>query len=382
MLKKTILYSAILFCLIALGLQSCYKEKFDFKNLNDTVALSPNIGIPIAYGSLSLSDLIKKNSKYISDSIDPVGDKIIELVFDSVFQTYKASQFLQSPQIGSLVKRFALGNVKVADQQSDANITFNNLLTDNFSTTIQNYYIGIAGTKTDATGPNNYTPNNTSYSINKFGNLAWVYALTGTVSITVTNNYAVPIQFRMLLQTDLSIVNKGVVNTDVWIAPGASATRSQNVTSQYISNLIMYKFTNLSLNAQNGATVNMNDQLLINCQLANLTASGGKVSSAQAISIDSTIWFSINTYKGKKITQMDVYSGILDYDINSQVAGLSITATMPYVKKNGIPLVTTQNTIVGTTSRQINLAGYSMDLSQKDSVNPVTPWNSLKSKFL
>jgi len=381
-MNKEKYYKILLISLLisVIGLQSCYRDKFDFSNLNDTAELSPHIGLPVAYGELSLRDLVKERKdtiEYYTEGQEV--DTMIKLIYniDTISQ-YKASEFLKPPVIEPVSKTVQLGVLTIDDQNSDTSITFNKFVTDNFLPADLTYYNSLGANANVASKNGSQYP---AYNLNKFGGIAWVYTLTGDVIMTITNNYKVPLSCKILLQTDLSLVGEGTKTigtfdfTTTPIPPLSTASDTISVNGYKISSLISYKFSNVTLGAKNPATISMNDKMFLTLQLANLQVTSGKaVIPSQSLKKDTTVWFALDTYKGKKLTRLDVHSGVLNFDITSKIPGLNITLSLPTVKKNGVKVSNTfAFTGAGKISKEWDLSGFSMDLS----TNKTQPYNSL-----
>jgi len=384
-MNKQICHKLLLISLIVstIGFESCYRDKFDFSNLNDSAEFSPHIGLPVAYGELTLRNLVKERKdtiKYYHEDPDPDNDSMIKLIYtiDTISQ-YKASEFLKPPQIEPVSKTVQLGVLKIDDQNSDTSITFTNFVTDNCLASDVAYYSGL--TESDAVSAKfgtQYPP----YNFKKFGGIAWVYTLTGDVNMTLSNDFDVPLSCKVLLQTDLSLIGEGTQTigtfdfTKTPIPAHTFATKTIPVNGFKISSIITYKYSDVLLGAKASGPVGMNKKLSMTLQLANLQVTAGKAAiPSQSLKKDTTIWFNLDTYKGKKLTQLDVYKGIMNFDITSKIPGLNITLTLPNVKKNGVKVTNTFNfTGAGKISKAWDLSGFSMDLS----ANPLQPYNSLR----
>ena len=387
-MNKFVKYKILLISLIIIsfGFQSCYKDKFDFSNLNDSIQLSPNIGVPIAYGELSFRDMVKEKKdtiEYYTEGTDK--DELVRFIYNiDTISKFKASEFLKPPLMEPITKSVKLGVLTIDNQAADATIAFDKFVKENLSLNDYNYYNNL--------GPNGNAVIKTgigasSYPLDFFGTIGWVYTLSGDVVITLTNNYNVPLSCKLILQTDLHMI--GVVPpiqtvgtfdfTKKPIPPGGSATDTVKLNAFKISNILSYKFSNITLGAKNPVTIDMSKTLGIGVELAKLKVKSGKAAiPAQSINKDTVMWFTVDTYKGKKLTRLDVYKGVLNFNVSSMIPGMNVTLTLPNVKdmKTG---KTVSSTFVFTDAapsitKSWDLSGYSMELDH----NPKQPYNSLQ----
>lgn len=381
MIAKKYTNISIIFLVASLFLlQSCYKDKFDFSNLNDTITLAPNLGVPVAYGELTMRDLAKPKKdtiQYYTEGNDI--DTLIKFIYNiDTIQNYRALEFLKPPKIEPISRTVKLGVLTIDNQNSDTSLTFNKFVSDNFSVADYNYYDGIKGVASDVVSKSG--SQDSTYNLNKFSAIAWVYTLTGKVRLTISNTFKVPLKCKVHLQTGLSLYEtKDIADfdfTDVAIQPGQSVTKSVDVNGVKISSQISYKFSDVTLEAKNPATINMNDKMYLTLELADLKVSAGKatIPTQSLPKGDTSMYFMIDTYKGKKLTRLDVHSGILNFDVTSKIPGLSLTLTLPDVKKGGKVVKNTFSfTGAGKLSKTWDLSGFSMDLSK----NPAQHYNSM-----
>ena len=383
-MNKIVYHNILLISFLGLifGSQSCYKDKFDFSNINDTAVLSPNMGIPVASGELSFSDLVKEKKdtlEYYHEGSDPQADLMVRLVYNiDTISKYKASEFLKPPLIEPVTKTVQLGVLAIDNQNSDTSITFTKFVSDNCASGDVAYYSGLKSGDPVATKYGTQYP---PYILNKFGGIAWVYTLTGDVKMTLTNYFDVPLSCKVTLQTDLSLIGEGTQTigtfdfTGTPIAPGTSATKTISVNGYKISSTINYKYSDVTLGAKASGPVGMSKKLYTALQLANLKVTAGKASlPSQSLNRDTLIWFTIDTYKAKKLTQLDVYKGVMNFNITSKIPGLYISLSSPAILKNGDSLKTTFNfSSAGKISKDFDLSGYSMKLA----TNPKQRYNSL-----
>jgi hypothetical protein len=365
---------------LALGLQSCYKDKFDFNNINDNAVFSPQLGLPVAYGNVTLRNLVtarKDTLEFYNEGQDV--DTMIRLVYNiDTISKYKASQFLKPPRIEPFTKVIKMPALTIPDQNSDVNIPFGTFLTDNFPNSV-GYYTTAINNPLDLVQKSQ--DQSKIYQFPSFGSITWVYPLTGTIIMTLTNNYNVPLTTDISVETNLSAIGQGVTLIKTFhfnkIQPGATAKDSIDVSGIYVSNVITYKFINSYLEAYH-TDISMNNTLGMSLKLGNLTINSGKaVIPAQVdskfTSADTTIYFTLDTYKGKKLTLIDVYKGALQFNF-SIVPGMNLTLDLPSVLKNGKSVSISTNVLTPKDTLQIiDISGYSMNLA----TNPSQPYNSI-----
>ena len=361
-----------------MGLQSCYKDKFDFKNINDTAVFSPNLGLPVAYGQVTLRNLVKARKDTL-ELYQETGsnDTLIRLVYniDTISQ-YKASQFLKPPKIAPIERSIKMPGLVIPDQNNDTTISFNSFVTTNFPSKL-NYYSTIT-----TVVPVNQSLQEASKPIpfTKFGTITWVYTLTGKVILSLTNNFDVPLTTDVAVVANLSVIQLPLNTIGTFhfssIQPGQTAHDTIDISGSKVSNVITYEFKNTILESKT-TSINMNKTLGISIVLGSLSINAGKAIIPPQVntflSKDTIIFFTLDTYKGKKLTQLDVYKGSLQFSF-SYIPGMNLTLELPSVVRYGQPVSISTSVINPKDSLQLkDLSGYSMDLS----TNPSQRYNSL-----
>ena len=372
-------------------LQSCYKDKFDFSNMNDTVELSAQMGLPVAYGSLTLRDLIKAKKDTIELYREGEGDTLIRFVFNiDTIKKYRAVDFFRPPVLAPITRTIPLGVVSLDTQNSDDSISFNTFIRNHFSQVDTLYYDGIKGISTNVLAK--VGSKNARYNFKYLPNISWVYTLTGDVNIKLTNTYAVPLSCKIDLKTDLTGLNEGTPSIGIFdftaspkgkgpIAPGTSQTITVPVVGFKISSKIFYEITDVSFGAKNPAKIGMNDKLFMGLELANLKVSSGvaKIPSQKKPIKTDSIWFdllAIQEGKTKKIKQIDVLNGILNFDITSKIPGLIINMKLPSAKdaKGDTVKLSYSFPQPGTIHKEWDMSSCKLFLDK----NPLKPYNSLQ----
>jgi hypothetical protein len=78
------------------GLTSCFDSNYDLNNISDDFELTPGIAIPLAYGSLTLENILNE-----IDSVDFVKqfpeDSLLYIIYSKNLLSYKASEVIDIP---------------------------------------------------------------------------------------------------------------------------------------------------------------------------------------------------------------------------------------------------------------------------------------------
>ncbi len=88
-------FRGILFFLFILGLNSCFDDHWDLDRISDEIEINPGIAAPLAYGILSIDDLINKFDT--AGRVKKFEDSLLYLVYKKELMSYKASEILNIP---------------------------------------------------------------------------------------------------------------------------------------------------------------------------------------------------------------------------------------------------------------------------------------------
>ena len=99
-MKRKNIYRIIIGIFIAgsiLGFNSCLDDTWDFDKLSDEILLTPELATPVAYGSLSLKDLLNEVDS-AGDLVEEFDDSLLYIAYSQDLFSYPASDVVTLPE--------------------------------------------------------------------------------------------------------------------------------------------------------------------------------------------------------------------------------------------------------------------------------------------
>jgi hypothetical protein len=80
---------------ILFGLTSCLDKKYDFNNISNEVEITPGFAAPLAYGTLTLDNILKKLDS--TGFVNQYDDSLLYIIYSKNLISLKASEFITIP---------------------------------------------------------------------------------------------------------------------------------------------------------------------------------------------------------------------------------------------------------------------------------------------
>jgi hypothetical protein len=93
--KRAFLFSGIIFISLLVFMVSCMDDRYDFSKISDEMEINPVISAPIAYGSVSIADVLDKSNG--EDFIREFDDKLLYLCYSDELISLRASEVIDIP---------------------------------------------------------------------------------------------------------------------------------------------------------------------------------------------------------------------------------------------------------------------------------------------
>lgn len=381
-------------------LTSCLKDKFQTDNLSTEVQWNPNLAAPLAFGKLQLLDMVKNvesNNFLIEfEKEPPSNDSLIKIVvrIDSIF-TLKTEEFLKLPIIEPINKRESLGEIKIDnyDPGVATPITMSELVTELYSTPDQATISSYAGSDNVIAS----MPADPSRSMQprafdgRYDVLEWVEFSNGQLIINVENQFACPVQFELVILTGNDINSLAPIGSidftttasgnPFYMIPGERREKPFDLNGVILRSTIGYRIENMTLGgASYPVNINLADRLLIYPSTQDVRAIRGvAMIPTQKFSMDTTTFFTVDTYEGKEIFGLDVKKGSISYALESFLqTPMEVEISFPTITKGSDTLSKiTPMGIATNIQSSWNLAGYNIDLTK----NPAQRFNSLPARI-
>lgn len=370
--KHKFLFSLLFFG--AMFLTSCMKEEYDFNKFSKQASISPSFKLPVAFGTLTLSNAVKPRE----DTLIFNDDGTIKLIFrkDSLF-SLDVQDVVTIPDPAPQSNTRQVGPLLMPDLQYPGGLTLDEV-SQNLAPAIRSYLVANSGSST--TFPAIPAQSAGTYNLPVFSNFTQVVVSTGSISITFTNNFPVQVSFNLGLknQSDNSPVGGDFVFSNV--PAGGNQTQTVDISGVSVSNQLAFDLKNFSSpgSGGNNVSINLNDSLKLFIASQNVRVlSGTTVLPDQFIYAD-TDQVDVDPDPGIEITYVEIATGQVDYTVSSGFGeGVVLRVVLPTASLNGdtlrynIPLAGN-----GTSTSSLSLNNVHLDLTS----DPAQPFNRFPFK--
>ncbi len=365
---------------VTLLLTSCFKDDYNFDNL-DLENYNPAVAAPIVNTRLTLHDLVEETINSDSSIISIDEDSLLWVTYSSrLFQMGMSDLFSISDQ--NINESFTMDEFTISDINENVSVTMGDVVS-NFAEPERSTILGADG----STAPFPAIPAQSGgeHSAGTFSEFSSVDFASGTLTITVTNNWPIDItnlQIQILNSDDSPI---GTVTYPI-ITAGTSAADNIDLAGQTMDNAISANILNIeSPGAPFPSTVaiNLADDIAINIATSSLSVTGGSAVFPSGDVVDETISVDMSLGSGESINSLRLKSGTISYDIDYGIReDANLTIELPYATSGGVPfsevIFINSNGITSTNvSGSFDLSGYTMDLTAGG-----TGTNSVEARIL
>jgi len=355
------------------GLLSCGRDRLQLDKISDQIEIAPHYILPVLQTDITLGEMLKEKKDTVEHYAEsPGGDSLIRIyhAVDSLY-TIKAEDYLeQLPVIKPSSKKHVFGlfpSNGTYDDETDKQHRFERMLDIYFDSDVKDDYLrgAVAGTRTQTkpTNENNIIGEDLPFPSE---NLRSGTFAQGTLTLIVTNNYDVDAKFHIALIEDLGgwkhvkrefpdgstenvifefdnfVPKSGGVDSVTIPAEGISVTDLTGKLGYYF----VKPYTVLG-SKDDGIPANMDATLDISLHIDSCRLTKGEISSEyllrkqeqQEFDSDTSVYFNVDVYKGKKLTELFVQQGELNYTVTSTFnTDIEVTLDFPSISKDGQPL--------------------------------------------
>ncbi len=336
-------------------ISSCLKDNFDFDKLSSPT-LNPSVILPIAFTSLKLSDIVKEKQ----DTIEYLDNQTIRIVFRrDTLQHFTVDNIFEIGTQELISNEYTIQDIILEPFSFENAVPLEDLNDGTLSNGTFPMFAGLPPYNIE-----NVELDNSAEGFN------YVIFSSGSVKLTFTNNFPVPISAGLivnLFNTDNSLF--AAFFFDEIINVGQTVISETPLAGRLLTNQQTLTLENFGLEAVNSpVTFNLasdNINLLVE-SVGNLM-----VSSGEAIFPDQSFEKEFDRYNfgvdnSEQIRTLHLKSGYISYSVNTAIEeNIRLTITFPTVTRNGQAL-SKQIFLsggTGTTSGTIMLENYNIDLS-------------------
>ena len=332
----------------------------DFLNLSDTdLSISPFLNVPLGTVNITMSNVVPDTGLVSQDSnrffISYKLDSALTVFADSLIPELPAIQFSDSAD---------LANVVLPNFSQGADLT----LGEFGPTANLNGGIFIFPPLGPVYGGSQTLQGNSP--------VCSAVLSQGTVTLTVTNSWPIPVQLSLALVNN----SNGVTVTNFvfpQILPGASATQTKSLVGKTFSNNMSFEIINVQSPGSGGSPVpySSSDEISFVLQSNSIEVTSGSVVFPQSQLFTSSDFYDFGLANGIRLKKIFVKRAVIRYQVSMPIDGIVETdITIPFSDNFGAPFGFTINSTPGLPSiGRAVLQNVAVDLSK----SPGNPYNRL-----
>ena len=332
----------------------------DFLNLSDTdLSISPFLNVPLGTVNITMSNVVPDTGLVSQDSnrffISYQIDSALTVFADSLIPELPAIQFSDSAD---------LANVVLPNFSQGADLT----LGEFGPTANLNGGIFIFPPLGPVYGGSQTLQGNSP--------VCSAVLSQGTVTLTVTNSWPIPVQLSLALVNN----SNGVTVTNFvfpQILPGASATQTKSLVGKTFSNNMSFEIINVQSPGSGGSPVpySSSDEISFVLQSNSIEVTSGSVVFPQSQLFTSSDFYDFGLANGIRLKKIFVKRAVIRYQVSMPIDGIVETdITIPFSDNFGAPFGFTINSTPGLPSiGRAVLQNVAVDLSK----SPGNPYNRL-----
>jgi len=332
----------------------------DFLNLSDTdLSISPFLNVPLGTINITMANVVPDTGLISQDSnrffISYNIDSALTVFADSLIPELPAIQFSDSAD---------LANVVLPNFSQAADLT----LGEFGPTANLNGGIFIFPPLGPVYGGSQTLQGNSP--------VCSAVLSQGTVTLTVTNSWPIPVQLSLALVNN----SNGVTVTNFvfpQILPGSSSSQTKSLVGKTFSNNMSFEIINVQSPGSSGSPVpyTSSDDISFVLQSNSIEVSSGSVVFPQSQLFTSSDFYDFGLANGIRLKKIFVKRAVIRYQVSMPIDGIVETdITIPFSDNFGSPFGFTINSTPGLPSvgRAI-LQNVAVDLSK----SPGNPYNRL-----
>lgn len=366
----------VLSAFLGIVLIACNKEKFDFKKTSFDAEFTPTLGVPLVYGSITLGNIVDEIPDTLEFYDTPTDPDLRIKLFHHLDTTVTPYDLIDYPQIEEIVKEFEIGEISLDDQEASYDISFEDFL-DYFPDEADNFFKNNDGATINT--DDYYHIEDKRDPVPDFNSFDWVTFSKGHCKVKATNNYPVPVKFKVQLISNGAVLGEidFTKPADKWIEPTQTLSDTFSLAGKTFENgKLEYRLTEMQIKGTTITTIDYDSDLTLSATVKDVVISSGRaVIPSQFLSMDTTSFFTVDTYKDRKLHHIEIETGSLDISANASIVqNLKLVIGLPSVTRDGKEFKDSVVLKKGVqTFTNIDLANTKIDLQQ----NPDQRWNSL-----
>lgn len=323
-----------LLVILLLLLHSCIKDNFEFDRISGKISYRPSFLIPVAFGTLTLGNLLEADDSLIF--FDQDNSIRVTIREDSIF-SFSSGDFLEIPVPAPVFQQFTMEAVEIEDFTSSATITLGDLtspgrLNDPEATEIRM----AAGNSIPF--PLLPAQNPGKFSAGEPDNIDWADLTGGSMEMEVTNN--LPVEVSM----DILVVNDDVPGEEVALftfenlAPGATGSGTALISGETVRSRMSLDILNFRSpgSGSEEVFVNLDDALEISISAEDLLAWRGRAMVPVTVLDSDSDMLDMPFGEGVDLDVLNLEQGYLNYSLPNNLPGMKLNVDLLNVSTGGV----------------------------------------------
>ncbi len=358
MRKITVVFALIMIMILA----SCVRDNFEFDRFSDRISYKPSFALPVAKGSLTLGNLMEPDDTLIFfDEGDLIRLAIRE---DSLFNI-SAEDILETPVPESASKSFRMDPISLADFQSSANVTLDQL------TEPDNMDDDEAAVIRDSDGSSSLFPEVSEENMGPFPaspleDIEYAWFTEGNLEMQLTNNLPVEITIEInLVNNDTFEPPVGLFQFDN-VGPGQTVSCVESLSDIMVRRDMRLEIARFSSpgSGETPVFIDLEDDIEIELSGENLRAGKGKAKVPVTELDTGDDKLDMNFGFGQQIDVYNLERGAINYSIPNDAGELALNVSLLNVSCNETPckfeIITD-----GSNSGRLELSDADFDFSEE-----------------
>ncbi len=308
----------VIFMLVA----ACVKDNFDLDRLSGRVLYNPSFVLPIAYGNITLGNLLEPDDSTVI--FNP--DNSIRLVIreDSVFSV-SVNDILEIPLPDPVSETFRTDPIKMGDFSTHASISLGEI-TGRIYEPEASFIRGSDGSTVHFPAiPRQYLGNLTPGVLE---DIEYAHFTAGWLELAAHNNLPVEVSMEVILinEPDHSEVGRFIFED---IAPGQSATQGTGLEGIMVRESMTLEILAFSTSSSNSdAQIDLSDEIEFDITAKDLMASKGRARLEKTLLDSGSALRDLHFDEEVVLDELSIEEGFIHYSLDNYSHGLTLGVSL------------------------------------------------------
>lgn len=361
---------------------SCIKEEFDISKVAPPEEIEPGFAVPIAYADFKINELIEQRPDTLA--FVPDGDNHLITLYHArdTLVSWEITDFYELPNVEAIDEEYNLDTFDIEERTITGSMSLDQLI-DQMENASSKTAVQTAKDNSPSIFPPVSLTNCGDFTFTDIDNIDWATFHSGTLEVTLTNNFLVEID-TLYLGMKNKDSNEHIDTLKYYnLAPGTSQTQTTTLDGETIRSEVVGEIIGLSTPGSTSAIqINDNYRIDIEATLTNLVIEAGKALIPVQEAMEQEYHVDMLNSTTERVYEIAMNSGAINIQIQSEFdANADLILNLPATFRNGTPLsfiIPIDSTSPGSPIlAKVDLSNTIMNLSTIDSM----PYNLIPMSF-